>query len=128
VLYSLESRQSGLGLADAFFTAFSAGTCTGLATFNITAFGGAAKALLASVVACSAPSPYPKLPGALLQALLATLMVCGSSILISAVPLHLRHAALRRNVPPGLKSATSLLVGCRCHQAISWIKPSVISR
>mmetsp|Transcript_20037 Transcript_20037/g.64011 ORF Transcript_20037/g.64011 Transcript_20037/m.64011 type:complete len:322 (+) Transcript_20037:91-1056(+) len=79
VLYSLESRQSGLGLADAFFTAFSAGTCTGLATFNITAFGGAAKALL------------------------ATLMVCGSSILISAVPLHLRHAALRRNVPPGLK-------------------------
>ena len=58
MLYSLESRQSGLGLADAFFTAFSAGTCTGLATFNITAFGGAAKALLASVVACSAPSPY----------------------------------------------------------------------
>ena len=48
MLYSLESRQSGLGLADAFFTAFSAGTCTGLATFNITAFGGAAKALLAS--------------------------------------------------------------------------------
>ena len=58
MLYSLESRQSGLGLADAFFTAFSAGTCTGLATFNITAFGGAAKALLASVVACSSPSPH----------------------------------------------------------------------
>ena len=89
LLYAIESKQSGLGLADAIFLAVSASTCTGLATFNITAFGDAAKALL------------------------GLLMVAGSSILISAVPLHLRHAALRRNVPEGLRHV-ALKDLCRC--------------
>jgi len=64
--------------AQAFFTAFSACTCTGLAVFNISAFQTPAKILL------------------------AVIMLCGSSILLSTFPLYLRQRALARNVPPEL--------------------------
>lgn len=81
VLWLLEREQCGLSLVDALFTVFSATTCTGLSSFNTSAF------LFRS------------------QVLLVICMVCGSSILVSSVPLMLRHAALARNVPSSLLNA-----------------------